>query len=59
MDYQAVSAFFVGHFIGMAIGVGLGMAETRAQYRTDAIERGYAAYCPSNGEWAWKGECKE
>lgn len=26
--------------------------------RLDAIERGYALYCPTTGEWAWKGECE-
>lgn len=24
-----------------------------------AIERGYALYCPADGEFAWKGECEE
>lgn len=28
-------------------------------YKLEAIERGYAQYCPNNGEWAWKGECKD
>lgn len=23
-----------------------------------AIERGYAQYCATTGEWAWKGECE-
>lgn len=25
----------------------------------EAIERDYALYCPTTGEWAWKGECEE
>jgi hypothetical protein len=25
--------------------------------RSEAIDRGYAAYCPKNGRWAWIGEC--
>lgn len=24
-----------------------------------AIKRGYALYCPNDGEFAWKGECKD
>ncbi len=24
-----------------------------------AIERGYAIYCPNDGMWAWVGECGE
>lgn len=26
--------------------------------RAEAIERDYAQYCPTDGKWAWKGECK-
>ena len=29
------------------------------KWEQQAIYRGYASYCPMNGEWAWKGECKE
>lgn len=29
----------------------------QAQYRTEAIERGYAQYCPQNGRFSWIGEC--
>jgi hypothetical protein len=25
--------------------------------RSEAVDRGYAAYCPKNGRWAWVGEC--
>ncbi len=28
------------------------------EYHSQAIERGYAQYCP-DGAWAWKGECEE
>lgn len=24
-----------------------------------AIERGYALYCPTTGDFAWKGECDD
>ena len=27
--------------------------------RAEAIERGYALHCPTNGQWAWIGECEE
>jgi hypothetical protein len=26
-------------------------------YMAQAFERGYAQYCPTDGAWAWKGEC--
>ncbi len=25
--------------------------------RAEAIERGYAIYCPTTGNFAWKGDC--
>lgn len=25
--------------------------------RAEAIDRGYALYCPSTGNFAWKGDC--
>lgn len=43
----------------VAIGWGLGIEATIGQYRGQAVERGYASYCPVDGEWAWKGECEE
>ena len=27
-------------------------------WRTDTVNRGLAIYCPIDGNWAWKGECK-
>ena len=26
---------------------------------SQAIERGYALYCPTDGDFAWVGECEE
>jgi hypothetical protein len=31
----------------------------RADLRTEAIERGYGLHCPTNGRFAWRGECEE
>lgn len=28
-------------------------------FQREAIERGYAQYCATTGEWAWKGECND
>ena len=28
------------------------------KWRSEIIQRDLAQYCPDNGEWAWKGECK-
>lgn len=27
--------------------------------RREAIDRGYALYCPMTGEWSWRGECAD
>lgn len=27
-------------------------------YKAQAIERGYALYCPADGDWAWVGDCE-
>lgn len=40
----------LGAFAGSHIG---------GRYQSDAIKRGYALYCPTTGEWAWKGECDQ
>ena len=29
------------------------------KYKTEAVERGYAEYCPDTDNWAWKGECEK
>lgn len=34
-------------------------AEQRDNLRQQAVERGYALYCPTDGKWAWKGECDQ
>lgn len=31
---------------------------TDSTWRSSTIERGLGQYCPADGEWAWKGECK-
>lgn len=28
-------------------------------WQAEAIERGYALYCPADGEFAWVGECED
>lgn len=50
--------FWVG-VVALWIGFALGHASTKEWYRIDAIERGYGLYCPTNGGFAWKGECGE
>jgi hypothetical protein len=28
------------------------------EWRADTVARGLAQYCPTDGAWAWKGECE-
>ena len=44
-------------FIALLVSLfGFGMREEA--FKSQAIERGYALYCPTNGVWAWEGECQ-
>jgi hypothetical protein len=35
----------------------VGNAEIYERLKGEAIELGYASYCPLDGRWAWKGQC--
>ncbi|CAB4166670.1 hypothetical protein UFOVP847_44 [uncultured Caudovirales phage] len=30
---------------------------TNDVWERDAVDRGLALYCPTDGQWAWNGEC--
>ena len=53
-------------FVGLALGLGIGLIIAAVllflnekKHHIEAIERGYALYCPVTGNFAWKGECDE
>ena len=46
-------------FAGGLLGLIIGSVFEGGTYKAQAIERGYAQYCPADGAWAWKGECGE
>ncbi len=50
----AMGAFLL---VGAVFGGSVAGAYVEADFRADAIERGYAQYCAKSGDWAWKGEC--
>lgn len=53
--------FFVIVFMGMTLIMAIGWSyENRdlRKFRYEAIERGYAEYCPKTGVLNWKGECE-
>lgn len=46
----------VGLWVGlMAAAIAWGITNDR--WKNEALERGFATYCPMNGQWAWNGEC--
>lgn len=57
--------FGAGFFLGavfMFVIAGIAMLgvtrDANTRWHNEIISRGYAQYCPNNGEWAWKGECE-
>lgn len=49
-----VVAFAAAILSGIAVG-----AATERRWQEQAIERGYAQFCPLDGEFAWNGECAD
>lgn len=47
---------------GLFCGVLLAIASwgvTNDCWKRDTVDRGFAIYCPTDGQWAWNGECDE
>ncbi len=44
--------------IGFVLGALAGKFATKRDFQNEAIQRGHAQFCPTNGIWAWSGECK-
>ena len=55
----------MGAWFGASWGYTAGIDAMQDQLQTQAIEHGYALYCPTNdsvqhkGKFAWNGECDE
>jgi hypothetical protein len=47
--------------LGLCIVFLLGVAtgSSNLKFQAQAIERGYALHCPSDGRFAWIGECDD
>ena len=53
-------------FIALVIAFAAGLSSslittevTQDKWQEQAIERGYAQFCPLDGEFAWNGECED
>ena len=54
--YEVIVWFGLFFIISISFIIGLSQGY---KMKLQAIERGYAIYCPVDGEFAWVGECKE
>lgn len=61
MDENFVAMFGIVVLIAscFVLGALFGHADGRGKMRDQAIQRGYALYCPTDGDFAWKGECDD
>lgn len=51
--------FILGMITGVIAGIFLGAGIANDIWSTEAIDRGYAWYCPDDGRLTWKNECEE
>lgn len=49
----------IGVLAGLVLTFSLTASLVTYGFEHQAIERGYALYCPDTGNFAWKGECGE
>jgi Tfp pilus assembly protein FimT len=58
---RVAAAFIVLFFTTtlMCVVLALQLNSTLQLTRHEAIERGYASYCPSDGRLEWAGECND
>ena len=54
--------FTAGFLLGLIVAAVLAeiiLDVENTAWKQMSVQRGYASYCPMDGKWAWKGECKE
>lgn len=49
---------WIGFWFGVMVAV-LAWGVTNTGWKHDTVQRGLATYCPTDGQWAWVGECGE
>ena len=49
---------FTGLWLGLTVAV-VAWGVTNNLWKQDTVERGLAIYCPTDGQWAWNGECEK
>lgn len=48
----------LGFCVGGVVGTAITSFIFVSKFEADIIRRGYAQYCPTTGDFAWKGECE-
>lgn len=56
---EAGALFTFGLAIGALLSALLTSAIVSSSYKSYLINHGYALYCPTNGEFAFSGECNK
>jgi len=57
MQTVSKTQLVLGVIVWVAIVTSTNLYIDVATIRAEAIERGYAIYCPTTGNFSWKGEC--
>jgi len=55
---RLISGFLAG-VVGFSLGVWAGGSGASASFEAELVERGLAIHCPSDGAFAFKGECED
>jgi hypothetical protein len=56
-DFRELIFFAIlGGVLSFALS-GFGEYLERKHWEAETVSRGLAIYCPTSGDWAWKGEC--
>jgi len=53
------AAITLALLVVLVVGMTIGVAGISNEWRRATVDRGLALYCPTDGQWAWVGECKE
>ena len=58
-DNEAGILFIFGLTLGALFSAPLTYATVNSSYKSDLINRGQALYCPTDGQFAFNGECNK
>lgn len=53
-----LEARFISFCVGALVGGLITNYIVTTGFESNVIKRGYAQYCPSTGDFSWKGECE-